>query len=666
MMQNKGPSRESQERLARAIIDAAAYREPVVGVVTSVANLANGSILCDIGTMLGVQVIARPIEGIAVADSIFVKKIGSGPTSRWMFDGFNVGGGGGGSGTGKTPVQRIETLVPHASRHEDGGSDEISVTGLSGDLADPQDPKSHASTHQDGGADEISVTGLSGDLADQQDANKIKGVDVIDTAIGDGKVLVYRTGSGDLGYETQAGGGGADEKVKVSSDDTTADYLINKLTAQGPITLTEVSGGGNEDLQIGHARGNIKWVAKSGGDYSTVTAALAAITDADTNNRYAILIAPDLGFEAVTLKSYVDLIGFGTHNLAEGFADHLSLCVAGAPTDVSIMNLHLCRPSALDASSWNTVRLTGGNVDFHHCRIRVDWWEVDGFYGSDVYISDGAHRFYDCEIENDALGLGDRGGNAVTMTGGTATFYGGHILANGYQVGGGNINHGIYLAGGTVNLHQGVCVAGGVNNYAIKNVSGTVNVYSAEYDPDTTTGTITGADKDLVVGDLTVIDDLMLNGISHGEAEPFDAHLNNPSCRVYHNAYQSIPNATWTWLSFNSERWDTDSIHDTVTNNSRLTCRTAGKYQISLSVVWAANATGQRGVGLRVDGATYIVTDFRMPNSAGILPGFAVSTLWNLAVDSYVELGVYQESGGNLNINSSASNSPEFMMVRVG
>lgn len=32
----------------------------------------------------------------------------------------------------------------HSGRHESGGSDEITVTGLSGDLADPQDPKQEA------------------------------------------------------------------------------------------------------------------------------------------------------------------------------------------------------------------------------------------------------------------------------------------------------------------------------------------------------------------------------------------------------------------------------------------------------------------------------------------------------------------------------------------
>ena len=56
----------------------------------------------------------------------------------------------------------------HAPSHENGGADEIDVTGLSGDLADPQDPKAHATTHENGGGDEINVGGLSGLLADGQ------------------------------------------------------------------------------------------------------------------------------------------------------------------------------------------------------------------------------------------------------------------------------------------------------------------------------------------------------------------------------------------------------------------------------------------------------------------------------------------------------------------
>ena len=54
------------------------------------------------------------------------------------------------------------TLEAHASTHQHTGTDQINVGGLSGDLADAQDPKAHASTHQDAGADELDVTGLTG------------------------------------------------------------------------------------------------------------------------------------------------------------------------------------------------------------------------------------------------------------------------------------------------------------------------------------------------------------------------------------------------------------------------------------------------------------------------------------------------------------------------
>ncbi len=48
----------------------------------------------------------------------------------------------------------------------------------------------------------------------------------------------------------KVGGAGADELVKVSSDDTTAGYLGTKLVAGSGITLTEVGGGGNETLSV--------------------------------------------------------------------------------------------------------------------------------------------------------------------------------------------------------------------------------------------------------------------------------------------------------------------------------------------------------------------------------------------------------------------------------
>ncbi|OGO04009.1 MAG: hypothetical protein A2Y91_03540 [Chloroflexi bacterium RBG_13_54_8] len=69
-----------------------------------------------------------------------------------------------------SPVGNVDgvDVSDHSARHENGGGDEISVAGLSGELADNQPPKAHHLTHENGGGDEIGVGGLSGLLADDQ------------------------------------------------------------------------------------------------------------------------------------------------------------------------------------------------------------------------------------------------------------------------------------------------------------------------------------------------------------------------------------------------------------------------------------------------------------------------------------------------------------------
>jgi len=67
---------------------------------------------------------------------------------------------------GSNELEATGTGGAHASTHENAGGDEIDVTGLSGELADPQPPKDHAADHADGGGDEIDVTDLGGYPAD--------------------------------------------------------------------------------------------------------------------------------------------------------------------------------------------------------------------------------------------------------------------------------------------------------------------------------------------------------------------------------------------------------------------------------------------------------------------------------------------------------------------
>lgn len=73
---------------------------------------------------------------------------------------------------------------------------------------------------------------------------------------------------------------------------------------QGPVGPTGPAG-------TGASIDNVVWVAKSGGQFTSVSAALASITDATASNRYVVMIAPGVYSEQVTVKSFVDLQGAG-------------------------------------------------------------------------------------------------------------------------------------------------------------------------------------------------------------------------------------------------------------------------------------------------------------------------------------------------------------------
>jgi hypothetical protein len=66
-----------------------------------------------------------------------------------------------------------------------------------------------------------------------------------------------------------------------------------------------------------------------------------------------------------------------------------------------------------------------------------------------------------------------------------------------------------------------------------------------------------------------------------------------------------------------------------------------------------------------LNGTTYIGSTLALNTGAGIPTKVVVATHYQLAVNDYVELIAYQDSGGNLNVNVTGNYSPEFMMVRV-
>lgn len=129
--------------------------------------------------------------------------------------------------------------------------------------------------------------------------------------------------------------------------------------------------------------------------------------------------------------------------------------------------------------------------------------------------------------------------------------------------------------------------------------------------------------------------------------------------RVRRSINQTIAHATMTAVSFDTERWDTDAIWDN-SQPTRLTCKTAGVYFISGHVRWDNNAGGTyRLVTIRLNGTTEIA------RQTGVLSAYgeaSVSTIYKLAVNDFVELCVYQDSGSYRTLEAIQAWSPEFAM----
>jgi hypothetical protein len=122
------------------------------------------------------------------------------------------------------------------------------------------------------------------------------------------------------------------------------------------------------------------------------------------------------------------------------------------------------------------------------------------------------------------------------------------------------------------------------------------------------------------------------------------------------NAVQSIPNATWTAITFQVEEFDTDAFHSTSSNTSRITIPTglAGKYLLTGSVVWEVNTTGIRAIAIYKNGASVKDVFLNLPSTTfGTIQGFSIVV--DASVSDYIELFTYQSCGTAMNIDQGTT-----------
>jgi hypothetical protein len=112
----------------------------------------------------------------------------------------------------------------------------------------------------------------------------------------------------------------------------------------------------------------------------------------------------------------------------------------------------------------------------------------------------------------------------------------------------------------------------------------------------------------------------------------------------------SIANNTDTKLTWNVEEYDTNSYHSTVTNTSRITVPSTGYYLITWFVPWQYNSTGRRVQNLFKNGNGIAAYPLGADGASSYAANAAGRSLvLYLTASDYLEVNVYQNSGGALN-----------------
>lgn len=155
-------------------------------------------------------------------------------------------------------------------------------------------PKLHKTSHQNAGTDEIDVTGLSGVLGDEQDAGKIKGKTVDSADIGDGKILSYDLANDKLKYIAVPGGG----DMTTGTYDPNTDGVVKDSDKLEGNTLAQVRNHDPKDHQSSHRDGGSDQLSLPLACVARTTVGLGGV---DKSARREINLIPDTGKLDITV-----------------------------------------------------------------------------------------------------------------------------------------------------------------------------------------------------------------------------------------------------------------------------------------------------------------------------------------------------------------------------
>jgi hypothetical protein len=142
---------------------------------------------------------------------------------------------------------------------------------------------------------------------------------------------------------------------------------------------------------------------------------------------------------------------------------------------------------------------------------------------------------------------------------------------------------------------------------------------------------------------------------------------------VYKSANQTVPSGNTDVVTFNTELFDTDAYHDTVTNNSRLIVPAGlgGIYMISFKAQHDADAANHNamGINIRLNAAGNNATGTLLETVRGTghtnIGGIQLVTYQQLSAGDYVE-GFFISTSEARDVTGSDQSNTRFTMLRMG
>jgi hypothetical protein len=122
-------------------------------------------------------------------------------------------------------------------------------------------------------------------------------------------------------------------------------------------------------------------------------------------------------------------------------------------------------------------------------------------------------------------------------------------------------------------------------------------------------------------------------------------------CRARKSTTTAVTTGSVIAIPLDTEAWDTDSMHSTVTNTSRITINTAGIYNIVGAFGTVGAVTGALIVIIRLNGTTSIAAQTVAGN--GTFSYGNCAEVWDFSAGDYIELCYFASNACTLDIGAA-------------